>query len=88
MNDGTKHLTFQIMGQSHMVQYIDPLTSLHFPIAYHDFQATIILMKTQCTFACDLLVIKLKCRELMNVLGVITHNTSYNQFVSLLFQLI
>jgi hypothetical protein len=66
-----------------MVHYIDPLTSLHFPIACDDFEVTIIVMKAQCTFACDLLLIKLKCKfsncELMNVLGVITHNTSYNQ---------
>jgi hypothetical protein len=89
LNDGTKHLAFQIMGQSHIVHYIDPLTGLHFPITCDDFEVTIIVMKAQCTFAYDLLVIKLKCKfsnhELMNALGVITHNTSYNQFVSSLF---
>jgi len=60
LNDGTKHLAFRIMGQSHMVHYIDPLTGLHSPIACDDFEATIIVMNAQCTFACDLSVIKLK----------------------------
>jgi len=76
LNDGPKHLAFQIMGQSHMVHYIDLLIGLHFPITCDDFEATIIVMKAQCTFACDLLIIKLKCkfsnRELMNALGVIS----------------
>ncbi len=63
LNDGTKHLAFQIMGQSHMVHYIDPLIGLHFPITYDDFEATIIVMKAQCTFVSDLLVIKLKFKS-------------------------
>jgi hypothetical protein len=57
LNDGPKHVAFRIMGQSHMVHYIDPLTGLHFPIACDDFEATFIVMKAQWTFACDLLVI-------------------------------
>ncbi len=92
LNDGTKYMAFRIMGQSHMVHYIDPLTGLHFPIACVTPKTTIIVMKTQCIFACDLLLIKSKCKfsnhELMNTLGVIIHNTSYNQFVSSFFQLI
>jgi hypothetical protein len=56
-----------------MVHYIDPLIGLHFPIACDDFEAIIIVMKTQYTFACHLLVIKLKCkfsnRELIMFLG-------------------
>jgi hypothetical protein len=39
-NDGTKHL-----GQSHMVHYVDLLTSFHSPITRGDFETTIIVVK-------------------------------------------
>jgi hypothetical protein len=44
LNDGTQHLLFQIMGQSHMVHLVDLLTILHFPITCDDFEAIITTM--------------------------------------------
>jgi hypothetical protein len=44
LNDGTQHLPFQIMGQSHMVHLVDLLTSLHSPITRDDFEAIITTM--------------------------------------------
>ncbi len=44
-NDATKHLTFYIMGQSHMVHYVDLLTNLHSPITHGEVEATIIVVK-------------------------------------------
>jgi hypothetical protein len=74
-NDGTKHLDFYIMGQSHMVHYVDLLTSLHSPITHGDIETTIIVVKAWCITTCDLLVIELEGmfldHELMIVLGII-----------------
>lgn len=72
LNDGTKHLTFYIMEQSHMVHFVNPLIVFQFPIT-HD--ATIIIVKAQCITKSNLLLTKLKCKflnhELMNALRII-----------------
>jgi hypothetical protein len=71
LNDDTKHLTFYIMGQSHVVHLVNPLFVFHFPIT-HDVT---IIVKTHCITKSNLLVTKLKCKfsnhELMNVLRII-----------------
>jgi hypothetical protein len=74
LNDGI-HLAFHIIGQSQMVQSVDYLIDIHFPIIWEVFYQYITPMKVQCTIAYDLLVIKLERRfpnhELKNVLGII-----------------
>ncbi len=75
LNDGIKHLSVHIMGQSHLVHSVDPLIGFHFAITRDGFEITIKVVKTQCTTIFDLLVTKLEQRfpnhELMNALGVI-----------------
>ncbi len=60
LNDGTKHLSFCIMGQSHLVHYVDPLTSLHSTVIHDGFEVVIKVVKAQCIITCGLLVIKLE----------------------------
>ncbi len=87
LNDGIEHVAFHIIGQFHMVHYVDSLTSIHFAIIWEGFDQAITFVKVQCTVICDLLVIELERRfldhELMNALGIIYgHDTSYNQIVN------
>jgi hypothetical protein len=58
-----------------MVHSIVVLIGKHFLVAQKGFDQTIMIVKSQCTTTCDLLVLELEQRfsshELMNALGII-----------------
>jgi hypothetical protein len=74
LNDGNEDLAFHIIEQSHMVHSIVVLIGKHFPVTHKGFDQNIIIVKSQCTTTCDLLILELEQRfsdhELMNVLGI------------------
>ncbi len=39
--DGTKHLSFYIIGQSHMVHFVNYLNGIHFIITWEGFDQAI-----------------------------------------------
>jgi hypothetical protein len=87
LNDGIEHVALHIIGQFHMVHYVDSLISIHFAIIWEGFDQAITSVKAQFTVVCDLLVIELKQRfsdhELMSAFVIIYgHNTGYNQIVN------
>jgi hypothetical protein len=57
-----------------MVHFVDPLMASNL-VTCEGFEVIILIVKAQCTIACDLLIMDLECRfldhELMNILGVI-----------------
>ncbi len=75
LNDGIEHLSSHIMGQSHLIHYVNPLIGLHSRITRDGFEVVIKVVKAQCTTTFDLLVIELEQRfpnhELVNAFGVI-----------------
>jgi hypothetical protein len=58
LNDGTKHLAFHIIGQSHMVHYVDSLIGIHSIVTQGGYDQIITFVKAQCIVVYDLLVIK------------------------------
>jgi hypothetical protein len=48
LNDGTKHLTFCIIEQSHMVLYVDSIIGLHSTFTQEGFDQAIKTFKVQC----------------------------------------
>jgi hypothetical protein len=75
LNDGIKHLTFCVIGQFHMVHFVDSLISIHSTITPKDFHQTIRTIKVPCIVVYDLVVLELEQRfldhMLMNDLGII-----------------
>jgi hypothetical protein len=45
VNDGTKHLVFHIIGQSHMVHFLNSLSGIHFIITWEGFDQAIKTIK-------------------------------------------
>ncbi len=64
LNDGTKHLAFWILGQSHMVHFVDHLINIHSLVILEGFEVVILVVKTNYNISCDLLIIELKHRFL------------------------
>jgi hypothetical protein len=48
LNDGTKHLAFHIIGQSHMVHYVDSVIGMHSTFTQEGFDQAIKFVKIQC----------------------------------------
>jgi hypothetical protein len=75
LNDGIKHLTFCIIGQSHMVHFVDSLISTHSTVIPKGFHQTIRSINVPYIVVYDLVVHELEQRfldhELMNDLGII-----------------
>jgi hypothetical protein len=55
-------MAFNIIGQYHMVDFIGSLNSDPHAIVQDGFHKTIKVVKVQCTFACDFLVLELDQR--------------------------
>jgi hypothetical protein len=75
LNDGIQHLTFCIIGQFHMVHFVDSLINIHSIVSPKGFHQTIRTIKVPCIVAYDLVVFELEQRfldhKLMNDLGII-----------------
>ncbi len=74
LNDDMEHLAFHIIGQSHMIHYVNYVIDMHFGVTWEVFNWAIIVVKAQCIVAHDVLDFKWKQRfpnhELTNLFGI------------------
>jgi hypothetical protein len=65
-----------------MIHYVNDIICMHFGVTWKGFNWAIKVVKAQCIVARDVLDLKLKQifpnHELMNVLGLFTHNIGCN----------
>jgi hypothetical protein len=75
LNDGIKYLTFRIIGQTHMVHFVDSLISIDSRVTQKGLYHTTRTSKVQCIVAYDLIALELEHKflnhDLMNDLGII-----------------